>query len=62
MCSTQSAEIGTRSVPPEAVELVWLVEQARSTFLDGGGRHAVRLHLPEDLRRVTSDWQRIVQV
>ena len=39
-----------------------LVDQARNTFLSGGGRHTVRLDLPPDLPRVMADPQRIVQV
>ena len=38
-------ETGTLSVSSEPVEVVGLVEQARNTFLGGGGRHAVRLDL-----------------
>ena len=55
-------ETGTLSVVPEPVEVVALVEQARKTFLSGGGRHAVHLDLPQDLPRVLADRQRIVQV
>ena len=55
-------ETGTLSVVPEPVEVVSLVEQARKTFLSGGGRHAVHLDLPQDLPRVLADRQRIVQV
>ena len=55
-------ETGTLSVVPEPVEVVGLVEQARNTFLSGGGRHTVRIDLPEDLPRVLADRQRVVQV
>ncbi len=55
-------ETGTLSVAPEAVEVAGLVEQARNTFLGGGGRHDVRIDLPDSLPRVTADRQRIVQV
>ena len=55
-------ETGTLSVVPEPMEVVSLVEQARKTFLSGGGRHAVHLDLPQDLPRVLADRQRIVQV
>ena len=34
-------EAGTLSVAPEPSEVAALVEQARSTFISGGGRHAV---------------------
>ena len=55
-------EAGTLSVAPEPAEVVVLVDQARNTFLSGGGRHAVRIDLPPDLPRVMADRQRIVQV
>ena len=55
-------ETGTLSVDPEPEEVVGLVEQARSTFLSSGGRHAVRIDLPPELPRVMADSQRIVQV
>ena len=53
---------GTLSVSPEPVEVAVLVDQARSTFLSGGSRHALRINLPEDLPRVMADQGRIVQV
>ena len=53
---------GTLSVDPGPEAVAWLVDQARNTFLSGGGRHAVRIDLPEDLPRVMADRQRIVQV
>ena len=55
-------ETGTLSVAPEPAEVARLVDQARNTFLSGGGRHAVRIDLPPDLPRVMADRQRIVQV
>ena len=55
-------ETGTLSVAPDPVGVAELVEQARNTFLSGGGRHAVRIDLPPDLPRVMADRQRIVQV
>ena len=55
-------ETGTLSVSPEPVEVAVLVEQARRTFLGRGGRHALRIDLPEDLPRVLADTRRIVQV
>ena len=55
-------ETGTLSVSPEREDLAGLVEQARNTFLSGGGRHAVRIDLPPDLPRVLADRQRIAQV
>ena len=55
-------EAGTLSVSPEPAALAGLVEQARSTFLSGGGRHALRIDLPADRPRVMADAERIVQV
>ena len=53
---------GTLSVSPEPLEVGVLVDQARSTFLSGGGRHRVLIDLPPDLPRVMADRQRVVQV
>ena len=55
-------ETGTLSVTPEEVPVAALVDQARSSFLSGGGRHAVLIDLPPDLPRVLADRRRIVQV
>ena len=55
-------EAGTLSVEPEPLEVAALVEQARTTFLSGGGRRAMRIDLPADLPRVMADELRIVQV
>ena len=55
-------ETGTLSVSLEPVEVARLVDQARSTFLSGGGKHTLSIDLPEDLPRVTADPGRIVQV
>ena len=55
-------EAGTLTVTPEPAALAGLVEQARNTFLNGGGRHTVRIDLPTDLPRVLADRRRIVQV
>ena len=55
-------ETGTLSVTPEPVEVAVMVDQARNTFLSGGGRHAVRIDLPPELPRVQADRRRIVQV
>ncbi|MDE0282060.1 MAG: response regulator, partial [Gammaproteobacteria bacterium] len=53
---------GTLSVDPEPLGVAALVEQARTTFLAGGGRQAVQVDLPPDLPRVLADERRIVQV
>ena len=53
---------GTLSVAPEPTEVGELVEQARTAFLSGDGRHTVHIDLPADLPRVMADRGRIVQV
>ena len=53
---------GVLSVDPEPSDVATLVDQARNTFLSGGGRHSVSIDLPPDLPRVMVDRQRIVQV
>ena len=55
-------EAGTLSVSLESSEVAALVDQARNTFLSGGGQHRVLIDLPPDLPRVLADRQRIVQV
>ncbi len=55
-------ETGTLSVVPEPTEVTRLVDQARNTFLSGGGRRTVQIDLPPDLPRVMADRRRIVQV
>ena len=57
-----SIEAGTLTVAPEASGVAALVDEARSTFLTGGGRHPVLVDLPPDLPRVMADPERIVQV
>ena len=53
---------GMLSVDCKPVQVAELVEQARTTFLSGGGRQTIRIDLPLDLPRVMADEQRIVQV
>ncbi len=55
-------EAGTLSVNPVPTEVVNLVDQARNTFLSGGGKHTIHIDLPSDLPWVMADRQRIVQV
>ena len=55
-------ETGTLSVSPKPVEVTSLVDEARNTFLSGGGRNAVEIDLPLDLPLVLADRRRIVQV
>ena len=62
LLDTKRIETGTLSVTPEPTEVTSLVDQARNTFLSGGGRNPVRIDLPQKLPRVMADRQRIVQV
>ena len=55
-------EAGTLSVSPEAKEVAVLVDNARNTFLSGGGRHTIHIDMSADLPRVMADRQRVVQV
>ena len=55
-------DTGTIAIVPEPSEVTALVDQARNTFLSGGGRHAVSIDLPPDLPQVKADRRRIVQV
>ena len=62
LLDTGRIESGTLSVAPEPSELAELVERARTTFVSGGGRHAVLVDLPSGLPPVMADRRRIVQV
>ena len=53
---------GTLSVSPELSPVADLVERGRTTFVSGGGRHAVLVDLPAGLPPVMADRRRIVQV
>ncbi|MDE2803840.1 MAG: ATP-binding protein [Gemmatimonadota bacterium] len=53
---------GTLSVSPEPADVAALVDQARSTFVSGTGRHELHIDLPADLPPVLADRARIVQV
>ena len=55
-------DTGTLSVVPEPSEVGALVDQARNTFLSGGGRHTLLIDLPPDLPPVMADRGRVVQV
>ncbi len=55
-------ESGTLSVYPEPTKVSVLVDEARSTFLSGGGKHNVQIDLPPSLPMVAADAQRIVQI
>ena len=62
LLDTGRIESGTLSVATEPSEVAVLVERARTTFLSGGGRHAVLVDLPAGLPPVMADRRRIVQV
>ena len=62
LLDTGRIDTGTLSVNPEPADVAALVDQARNTFLSGGGRHTVLIDLAPDLPRVMADRQRIVQV
>ena len=53
---------GTLSVDSGPVQVSEIVEQARTTFVSGGGKQTIRIDMPLDLPRVMADEQRIVQV
>ena len=55
-------EAGALSVSPELAVVADLVEQARRTFLSGGGRNALQIDLAPDLPGVLADPRRITQV
>ena len=55
-------ETGTLSVSPELADPAALVDQARNSFLSGGGRDTLRIDLEPDLPPVMADRRRIVQV
>ncbi len=55
-------DAGALSVSPEPSRIAGLVDEARNTFLSGGGRHAVLIDLAPDLPPAMADRRRIVQV
>ncbi len=55
-------ETGTLSVTPVPTDVASLVDQARNTFLTGGGKHTIQIDLPSGLPWVMADRKRIVQV
>ena len=55
-------EAGALSVSPEPLDVLALVERARTTFLGAGGRKALTVDLAPDLPPVMADGRRIVQV
>ena len=55
-------EMGMLSVSPEPSNMAALVDQARNTFLSGGGTNTLRINIAPDLPWVMADRLRIVQV
>ena len=55
-------ESGMLSVTPEPVEVRDLVDEAKNTFLTGGGRRNLTIDMELDLPLVMADRRRIVQV
>ena len=55
-------ETGSLSVTPDAAMVSTLVDEARNTFLSGGGRDNIAIDLEPNLPWVMADKRRIVQV
>ena len=55
-------ETGTLSVSPEPVEVSVLVDDARNTYLNAGGRNNILIEISPDLPLLMADRRRIVQV
>ena len=55
-------EAGTLFLTPEPTDLALLVDEARSSFLEGGTSNPVGVDLPPDLPRVAADRQRALRV
>ena len=55
-------ETGMLSVTPEPVEVAGLVDEAKNTFLTGGGRRNFTIDMELDLPWVMADRRRVVQV
>ncbi len=62
LLDTGRIETGTLSVAAEPTAVAALVDQARNTFLSGGGRHTVLIDVPPDLLQAMADRRRIGQV
>ncbi len=54
-------ESGMFSVAPEPVDLIYLLDDARSAFLRGGGRNPVEMMVPPNMPPVSADRQRVAQ-
>ena len=55
-------ETGTLSVNPEPCSAAVLMDQAKTSFVSGGGGNDLQIDLPPDLPTVMADRQRIAQV
>ena len=55
-------QTGSLSVSPGPAALAGLVDEAKSTYLSGGGRNNIRIEIPPGLPAVMADGRRIVQV
>ena len=55
-------ETGTLSVSPEPTEVAALVERARNSFTNAGGRNNLSIDIAPDLPLVMADRRRVVQV
>ena len=55
-------ETGALSVSPEPADVAAMVNDARSAFVSGGGRHSIQVDLPSSLPWVMADRPRLVQV
>ncbi len=55
-------ETGSLSVTPEPADVVVLIDEARNSFLSGGGRDLVTVDLETNLPLVMADKRRVVQV
>ena len=55
-------ETGTLSVAPEPSDVSVLVDEAKSRFLNGGGRDDLQIAIAPDLPPVMADRRRIIQV
>ena len=55
-------ETGTLSVGPEPCSAAVLIDQAKASFVSGGGRNDLQIDLATDLPTVIADRQRIAQV
>ena len=55
-------ETGTLSVSPEPSDVAALVDEARSSFLNNGGRNRLEVTFEPELPQVMADRRRIVQV